>query len=719
MFVRLARLVVRHPWWTIGVWLVAAVAIIGFSPSLSTASDQGDFLPTTYESVQAIKVAEKAFPQQEATSALIVVKRTDGRPLSTVDTQKVGQVTQALQAKKPPAVSAFATGPQAVAPNKAVQIISVPMAGTTTSDQEKQSSAIKEIRTQLPAQFQGSGLEAKVGGDIASFVDNEDSFTRSFEVVGIATFLLIVGLILLIFRAPLTALLPIVVISVTLPVAMGLIATASKVFGFSADQSLQTIIFIVLFGIGADYILFLLFRFRERLRAGDDRKTAVISAVERTGDVIASAAGAVVVAFLVLLLAAFGGFGSLGPSLAIAVAVMAITALTLVPALLSLLGTAIFWPSKAWRRQPTGTVPARLGRMVGRRPALVALASGGIMVALAAGVFGFKADYDFQAGFPQDTESAKALTDLQKGFPPGVTTPVQVIMQRTDGRPLTPEQLGAFGQAMRSAPGVGQVQQAIPASDRSVARVDLLLARNPMSTESISLVRGELRDAAHKAAPSGVRVLVGGQPAIFADINDVNNRDLSVILPVAAVLIALILALLLRSVIAPIYLVAAVLLGFAATIGSSVYLFQGLLGEAGLTFQLPIVMYLFVLAIGTDYNILMVARLREEAKEGNEPRRAAALAVEHGGPTVASAGLILAGTFAVLTLAPVSFLQQLGFGVAIGISLSAFVMSAFLVPALTALLGHAAWWPGHGDRPSVRSDTDPLEERLVPSNLPG
>jgi RND superfamily putative drug exporter len=709
MFARLARFVVRHPWWTIGGWVVAAVAIIAFSPALTTNSDQGDFLPSKYESVQATKVAEKAFPQQEDTSALIVVKRSNGAPLTSADTAKVNQVAQALQAKKPAAVNAFATGAQAVAPNKAVQIIQVPMHGFSSADQEKQSDAVKFIRGQLPTQLKGTGLEAKVGGDVAGWVDNEDSFNQSFAIVGGATVVLILVLILVIFRAPLAALLPLIVIGVTMQVALGLIGVASNVFGFEADESLEQIILIVMFGIGADYILFLLFRYRERLRAGDDKKTAMVVAVQRVGAVIGSAAAAVVVAFLVLLLAKFGGFGSLGPALAIAVAVMAVTALTLIPAIVSLLGTAVFWPSKAWKKQPKGTIPVRIGRMVGRRPAVVALVSGGILVALAAGVFGFKADYDFQAGFPQDTESAQALHEIEKGFPPGLTQPTQVFLQRTDGQALTQQQLAEFGQAVKSAPGVGRAQQPVPGTDKSIARVDLLLKQNPASNESITLVKGPLRDAVHQAAPQGTKALVGGTTAVFADINEVNNRDLSVILPVAAVLIALILALLLRSLVAPLYLVVSVLLGFAATIGSAVYVYQGLQDKPGITFQLPIIMYLFVLAIGTDYNILMVARLREEAKEGNEPRRAAALAVEHGGPTVLSAGLILAGTFAVLMLAPVSFLQQLGFGVALGIALSAFVMSTFLVPSLTALLGHAAWWPGHGDRPQVGRGREEIE----------
>lgn len=719
MFGRLGNAVVRHPWWTIAAWLITAVLIIAFSPKLTTQADQADFLPSSYESLQAMEVSAEAFPQQETTSALIVVKRSDGAPLTEADVTKVTQVAAALP--KPKSVTAIVTGPQAVSPNKKIQVVTAPMAGTDLKAQEDQADAVVAIREALPAQLSGTGLEAKVGGDVALFVDNEDSFNRSFEIVGIATFVLIIGLILAIFRAPLAALLPLIVITVTMSVSMGLIGAAAEIFDFAADQSLQTVILIVLFGIGADYYLFLMFRYRERLRAGDDSKTAMIAAVERVGEVISSAAAAVAVAFLVLLLATFGVFSAWGPSLAIAVVVMAITSLTLIPAIVSLLGTAVFWPSKSWKTQPKGGTAKRLGAFVGGKPLVAAVGSGVLMLVLAAGALSFKADYDFQAGFPQDTESAQAVKDMQTGFPPGLTTPVQVFLKSEGGQALTPEQLGAFTEAAKTLPGVGQVQPAVPGQKtQAIARVDLLLKDNPMSNESISLLKDELRPAVHDAAPDGVRAYVGGQTAVFSDINTVNNRDLSVILPVAAILIALILALQLRSLVAPLYLVPAVLLGFAATIGSAVYVFQFAMDKPGLTFQLPIILYLFVLAIGTDYNILMTARLREEAREGHEPRKAAALAVEHGAPTVMAAGLILAGTFAVLMLAPVAMMQQMGFGVAIGITLAAFVMSVFLVPGITALLGHAAWWPGHGDekpragrRPAAR--TEPTESELTGS----
>ncbi|MFJ8577225.1 MMPL family transporter [Micromonospora sp. NPDC093277] len=698
MFERLGTFVVRRAWWVIAGWLLAATAIIATTPSLSdiTSADQESFLPHSYESVQATELGKKAFPQQVTATAVIVVKRADGQKLTPADEAKVGQFAESLKARNISHTSGYQTGPPAVAPDKSVQVVNVGL-DAPTPDDPALLDAVRDLRAAIGPELAGSGLSAGVAGDVASYVDNEDTFNGAFTVVGIATIILIIGLILVIFRSPIAALLPVVVISLVMTVTTGLVAAAGKAFDLNVSQDLSTILLIVLFGIGTDYILFLLFRYRERLRAGDDKRTAMAITVARVGEVITSAAGAVIVAFLVLLLASLGFFGSLGPALAIAVAVMLVTSLTLIPALVSLLGRYVFWPSKAWKRAPKATMSHRLGTVIGRRPALVAAASGALLVALAAGVLTYKADYDFSAGFPQDTESAKAAADMQHGFAAGALAPTEVYLTTGNGSPLTEQQVNDFAAAAAKAPGVGQVQPAEHGNDPSVVRVNLLLDKNPVSNEAIDLVRDDLRDAVHAAAPPGTRALVGGATAIFADINSANNRDLSVILPVAAALIALILALLLRSLVAPIYLVIAVLLNFGATLGATVYLFQGLQDKPGVTFQLPIILYLFVVAIGTDYNILMIARLREEAREGNEPHQAAAIGVEHAGPTVAAAGLILAGTFGVLMLAPISFLQQMGFAVAIGIVLSAFVMAMFFVPALTALIGHGAWWPGHGD----------------------
>jgi RND superfamily putative drug exporter len=698
MFNRWGQFVVRRAWWVIAGWLVGAFLIIGLLPSLAdiTSGDQGSFLPDKYESVQAINLAKTAFPEQATSNAIVVVKRSDGAPLTADDQTRVGSLATAIAGAHIANIGQPLTGPQAVAPNKLVQLISVPITASPT-DNQGQIDAVKNTRDVIKANLGGTGLSAGVAGQVAQFVDNNDTFNTALTVVGTATFALIIVLILIIFRSPIAALLPIIVIGIVLQVSSNLVATAGKLFDFNVDQSVQTLLLIVLYGIGTDYMLFLLFRYRERLRAGDDKKTAMVYAVARVGEVITSAAAAVIVAFMVLLLASFGGFGSLGPALAIAVFVMLVTALTLIPALVSLIGPATFWPSKAWKREPKGTRFLRIGAALGRKPAVAAAASGMVLIALASGVLLYKADYDFAAGFPTTTESAKAAADLQRGFPQGALDPTEAYLTTNDGSPLKQPQLDQFAAAAAKVNGVGAVQPPVKGTDGKVARFGLLLNVNPASNDAITLVHDHLRADLHAVAPSGTKVLVGGTTAIYADINSANNRDLSVILPVAALLIAVILGLLLRSIVAPIYLVLAVLLNFAATLGSAIYLFQSVAGKPGVTFQLPIVLYLFVLAIGTDYNILMIARLREEARAGHEPREAAALAVRHGGPSVAAAGLILAGTFAVLALAPVSFLQQIGFSVAAGILLSAFVMSMFLVPSLTALIGHTAWWPGHGD----------------------
>ncbi|WP_308286890.1 MMPL family transporter [Actinomadura parmotrematis] len=687
----------RHPWWTILGWLVVAAALIAVAPELKTKTDQQDFLPTKYESIQAAKLAEEAFPsaQKQASPAMVVVKRSDGQKLTAADSQKIGQVAQAIKAKGIKGVTTVTATPPAS--TGAIQLIAIPLPNNW-QDQEAMDQgkdAIKQIRAETGAQLRGSPLSFGVTGDLASTVDNEKSDNETMALIGIGTIVIIILLLSIIFRAPLAALLPIVVIGLVSEVSTKVTAIIGNALDLNFDKGFNTIVVVVLYGIGTDYILFLLFRYRERLRAGEDKKTAMITSVARVGEAIASAAGAVIVAFLVLLLASFKAFGGLGPQLAIAVGVMFVTSLTLVPALISLLGPAVFWPSKSWKKEPKPRLWAKIGAGVGRRPAIAAVASGLVLIALAASAIGFKADYDFNASAPQNTESAKAMKDLRSSFPAGTLTPTEVYVK--SAQPLTKQSLASYTQRLKGAPGAGSVQDPTFNKDATVAKYAVALKDNPNSSESISLVKGPFRDYVHEGAPAGAKVLVGGQTAVFADINTINNRDLSVILPVAVVLIGLILALLLRAIVAPIYLVGAVLLGFTATLGATVILFQGIENKPGLMFQLPIILYLFVLAIGTDYNILMIARLREEAREGHDPRRGAALGIQHAGPTVAAAGVILAGTFSMLVVSPQSMTAQIGFGVAIGILLSAFVMSAFFVPALTALLGHKAWWPGHSD----------------------
>ncbi|NUU20394.1 MAG: MMPL family transporter, partial [Streptomycetaceae bacterium] len=657
------------------------------------------------------ELAKTQFPQSQDQLAQIVVKRTDGQPLTGADVAKTQDILARLGAETvsrspDPQVGDITSVSQAqISPNRQIAVGTATIKGT--AQDTAVNDAVKELRDATKPLVSGTGLTAGYAGGPAMNLDNEDAFKRAEAIVGIATVLLILILLLVIFRSPVAALMPIVMVGLVATVAPSVIAIFGKAFDLNVEQSLMTILIVVLFGIGTDYIIFLLFRYRERLRAGDDAKQAMVVAVERVGEAIASAAGAVVVAFGAMILATFGGYRSMGPGLAIAVIVMAIAALSLVPAVVSLLGPKVFWPSKSWRKQPEGHGFQRLGRAVGRRPVATGAAAAVVMLALAAGVLGFKADYDQLGQLPGDTESAKAAKDMETGFPAGLLNPAQVFVTSTTGQPLNRAGTAEFARSLEKDPDVGALKPVNPGAavpeyvvyspDGTSAMIQAVLKESPYTNKALDAV-APLRETAKAQAPAGTNVLVSGATAQFADIRDATNHDMKVIFPVAGALIIVILALLLRSLVAPWYLMIAVVLGFVATLGSTVYVFQGLLGDPGVMFSLPIIIYMFVVAIGTDYNILMVARLREEAQEGHEPREAAALAVEHAGPSIGAAGVILAGTFASLMFAGITMMTQMGFAVSIGICIAAFVMSMFLVPAITALIGHAAWWPGHGDR---------------------
>ena len=705
LFARLGRLVALHPWRVIAVWVIAAIAVIGFAPHLASTTNEASFLPSHYESIQAENLQQSAFPQAAAPAAIIVVERADGAGLTAADSATVQSIASKIEQSHIADVTALQVGQPS--PNKLIQTVGVQMPTENDPQDTQQTDAVKALRTQLQADLSGTDLKGGITGTAAQTLDSQSSGNSADAIVGITTIGLILVLLLIIFRSPIVALLPIITIGIVSQVADGLIAWASNAFNLKTDSSVTTMLIVVLFGVGTDYILFFMFRYRERLRAGDAPRDAVAAAVAKAGEAIASAGGAVIVSFMALTLSTLGLFRSLGPALAIAVAVTLLAGLTLIPAVVALLGTRVFWPSKAWKTEPRGARFAAIGRSMGRHPGRFAAVSGIVMVALAIAAFSFHPTFDLSSGSTSSTaESTVWQNQLLRGEPAGATEPTQVYLQASGGAKLTPSELTTYRADLTAVSGVGSVTPAIPNAADTVAVYQVTLTHDPASSEAMSTVKGPLRTTAHQDAPQGTTALVGGVTAIYVDIQSAMDHDYSVVFPVAAVIIALILMLVLRAVVAPLYLLASVGLGFGATLGATVLLFQNPSNNNGLIFMLPVIMYMFVVALGTDYNILMITRLREEARAGRSPREAAAEAVRHAGPTIAAAGLILAGTFASLMLAGQSLLTQMGFAISAGIALSAFVMAMFFTPALTALLGRAAWWPGHAG-----TDTGTSEER--------
>jgi RND superfamily putative drug exporter len=690
MFAALGKLVVRARWWVMAAWIVAAVVIALTAPALQSTQDQSEFLPKHYESVKA--------------------HRKDDSSLTEADQAKVSSIAEELNTKSYDNLGTAVAAP--VSENGLVQAIFVQVKPGKNAFDPAAIDDARDLRADLGPLVKGTDLRSGVTGPAGQSLDSQESSQRALEVVSVVTLLLIVVLLALIFRSVIACALPILTVALVGTTANGLIAVANEAFDLKADSSISVILFIVLFGIGTDYILFFLFRYREALRLGFDGRAAVSHAVERAGEAIASAGGAVIIAFMAMVLSSLSIFRSIGPALAIAVALAVLAALTLVPAVVAVLGPrAISWPSKKWMvEQPEGTRFSAIGRSVAAHPVRYAIVSAGSLAVLSLFALGFNPTFNFSDSSTTQTESGQALITFEKGQPSGAADPTSVLLRSTDSQPLDDAALKTYATELGTATGVASASLAAHTDD--VAVFTVVLSDDPSSDAALANVAGPVRDTAHSAAPDGTEAFVGGTTSIFVDLDDATARDYSIVFPVAAVLIMIILALLLRSLVAPFYLILSVGLGFTASLGATVLVFQGLLGEQGLIFILPIYIYLFVVALGTDYNILMVARLREEARGGLEPRPAAAKAIEHAGPTVAAAGLILAGTFASLMLAEGNLFKSLGFAFSVGIAMAAFVMALFLTPALTALIGHAAWWPGHGDQ-APDAVAEPPKERVL------
>jgi RND superfamily putative drug exporter len=695
VFTAAGRFISRHPWYVIAAWVVIAAVVVMTAPSLTSTTDEAEFLPDHYESIKAETIRADAFPGQGSPGAILVFDRKDGGKLTAADSADVQRVMDEVNQDLPKVFTPGAAQPPAE--NRLVQIAAVGLADNATGFDTPSMDGAKELRSTLKDLVKGTDLRVQATGAAPQSLDSQESSEKTLAIVGLATILLIIVLLAIIFRSVIICLLPIAVVALVSTIANGLIAWANDIFDLKADSSIEVILIVVLYGIGTDYILFLLFRYRERLRTGEPPKEAIVHALGRAGEAIASAGGAVIVSFMALVLSSLSVFRSIGPALAIAVATTLLAALTLVPACMRLLGKALVWPSKKWAVPSTGTRFARIGTSLGERPGRFAIASGLALAVLAIFAIGFNPSFDFTSSLPKNLESTKALDTLEKGLPKGATDPTAVILKSDDGRPIASADLTAFRSELASVDGIAAVAPATPSKDGSTALFNALLTGDPGSDASIDAVKGPIRDAAHQAAPEGTEALVGGTTSVFVDLQKAMNRDYSVVFPVAALVIMIILGLLLRSLVAPWYLMASVGLGFGATLGATVILFQHVKGESGLIFMLPIYIYLFVVALGTDYNILMIARLREESREGKDSRAAAAEAVRHAGPTIAAAGLILAGTFAALMLGGDDLIQSMGFALSFGIFVAAFVMAMFFTPSLTALIGHAAWWPGHGD----------------------
>jgi uncharacterized membrane protein YdfJ with MMPL/SSD domain len=709
---------------TLGLWLALAAGLFVAAPSLAsvTSNAQSDFLPAAAESTRALQLQRERFPQQDGLPAIVVFHRPSG--LNETDRAKAAAFAAWLRsADRPAAVSSsFSVFDAPAAADALVARDGTTMLVFATLEGSPSEAAFRggvEAVAARAAALAGDGLEARLTGPAGIIADAVRVFAAADARLLAGTTLLILVLLVLIYRAPVVALVPLLAVGWVYLVVSGLGALLVRGGGLVVNGQTSALMTVLLFGAGTDYCLFLVSRYREELLLEADARRAMRRAFAGVWEAVVSAAGTVVVAMLALLLADFRGYQVLGPLLALAVACMLLAGLTMVPAIFMLLGRRAFWPFiprfGAARRSGAG-LWGRIGWAVGRRPRLALLFGTALLAVLAAGAPQLRESYSFIASFPEGTPSRAGFALLRDHFPAGQLAPTELYVD-LGPREVAAEipALTALTQALAQHPDVASVQspawptgrpatlpepvraqaaRQFQSTDGRVARFSVTLRSDPYGAAAFATVE-DLRAIARAWASRtpGASVLVGGPTAVQVDTREANGRDLRTILPIVLVLIGGILALLLRSVIAPLYLLASVVLSFFAALGLSVAVFQGLLGHDGVSYAAPFYMFVFIVALGADYTIFIMSRIREEI--GRRPlEEAVAHAVGSTGGVITSAGLILAGTFAVLMTLPLRDLFQLGFAVAVGILIDTFVVRTLIVPSVVLVLGRAALWPG-------------------------
>lgn len=714
MFSAIGAVATRRPWMVIAVWVVAALALASIGSAKLykvTTDDTSSFLPTSYESVRAIKFGETHFGQiKGATTVTGLVRRTDGGRLTggdlrvldsqlsrfpawRVDRSALGKAGRGLFGSTASVQDVRALDPRLLGVTGGGRDALISLQFKGNSADPTTMKAFKQFRSKTVSALAATGFRLGFTGGIASQTDITDATKHRTQLGQDLLLGAIVLLTLLFFRGVLSSILPLLLVLFVAQAATGVVVLSALAFGYHLDSGVPNLIQVVLIGIGIDYFLFMVFRFRERLRLGEERRDAARNAAASVSRVVASAALAIVVAFASLGLAHFGQFRVLGPSVAISVAVMLLAGITLIPALLAATGKKLFWPSRSWQRTRPNGPAARLGSLVARRPAQIAVASTALLATLAVAATGVKMSYDIGAA-PKSAKSEQVQEQIDGLLPKGVTDQQQIYVS-SPHRQLTVASLEPMRRRLAQVADVGQVSQPVLADNGHAAEVDVALTIDATTSQALRLAQagGPLRTAAHESAPRGATALVAGQASAYADVSNSVDKDLRLIFPIAAGLILLILLAMLRSAVAPAYLLLAVGLEFAATLGAAVLVFQHGMHHNGVVFTLPLVLFLFVVAIGTDYNILMSARLREELGAGVSVQEATRRAVRAVAPAIAAAGLVLSASFSSLMLNKDMNTREVGFAMAVGILIASLVVSTMLVPAITTILGEKAWWP--------------------------
>lgn len=675
------------------VAIIGALALIAPTVGEVTHNDHVNDPPASSASMRAARLAAERFPTKDAVPAIVVVR--SGRPAATRAAVRSLTGRIATLAADVPQIRTVVTaerpgGGHLRSEDGLTEMIVVPIVGSPSGTDFR--AAVHDLQSMAV----DDGVEMAVTGPAGIASDAVEVFGNSNRVLLIGTLLLVVLLVFAIYRSP--AMVFVALLSVG--VAMRLTETAGALMAdagwFSISSQTASIMTVLLFGVGTDYVLIINARYRETLADTSDLPVAMIRAMRGVAASIASSASTVVLAMMALLAASTPALVGFGPYLAIAVASMALVAFTFTPALLLLVGRGAFWPHRveAVAADRQGRVWGRVADLVSAAPRRVLAGCLAVLSVMTLGLIGFGQTFDLVSGFRVDTDSAAGQRMIAEGFGPGAGAPATVYVVAGDAP--TARQWRMVGGDLADTPGVAAVAPKPGlSSGGTAAAFDVTFADNPYGGAALDRV-APLTSAAEAAArAAGITpadVTVGGETARAADTRAALDRDMIVIALLITAIVAAVLAVLLRSLLAPIYLIASLLLSFAATLGVTTFTTITVLGDDGIGNRVAAYVFVFLMVLGVDYTIFIMSRYRQELAR-HAPDAALRVALVRTGGVVSSAGIILAGTFAVLMTQPIRELFQFGLAMAIGILLDTFIVRPMLIPAVVHLFGDRALWP--------------------------
>jgi putative drug exporter of the RND superfamily len=686
-------------WFVLGFWILVLFVAAPFAGKLTSVQDNqaSSWLPASAESTKALDKLG-AFQDQNDIPTVVVYERSSG--LTKGDLAEIASQVGRIQ-QLDGAVPARTPQGDPLPPRALVQVSpdgQVAQAAVTFNFGSDGWNRLPDAAQQIRHLATIPGVTVHLAGPGGQAADSAEAFSGLDGKLLVFTVLVVVVILLVTYRSPTLWLLPVISAGVALTTAQGVIFLLAKYAGLTVNGQSQGILTVLVFGAGTDYALLLVARYREELRRHEDRHEAMAFALHRAAPAIVASASTVVLAMVCLLVAEMNSTAGLGPVAALGIGVGLLVMLTLLPALLVITGRWMFWPARPrfGSAEPTaGGFWAQVGGRIAGRPRTVWV---GTALALAAASFGIVAlnahGLSTADSYTKEFDSIKGQKVLAAHHLADSSSPVMVVAD--------PARAADVKQAMTGVSGLGEVTG--PLVKDGVAFLSAPLAEDPTSRAAFDAV-DRVRAGVH--AVDGAHALVGGGSATTADIEKASAHDNLVIIPLVLVVVLLVLMVLLRALFSPLLLIGTVVLSFGASLGVSSLLFRYVFGFAGADASLPLFVFVFLVALGIDYNIFLMTRVREETP-AHGTRRASRIALGATGGVITSAGMVLAATFLVLATMPLVAFAEIGIAVALGVLLDTMVVRSVLVTALNLDIGSAIWWPSRLDRHSSREDeSDP------------